>query len=429
MANGLQSACSAFSPEKIFTALGRAFRKCRGDRPAQSNSAYSIGNAINRKPWEIALNIRLKEFLSDPDGRKTVVYVADAPNTSTFRYRVYNIRQWLAGSRIRVCYFYRFELHEIEPHLTRCDLLVFERAKWTVSIQHAIDRAKFLEIPLAYDVDDMICSLEALQPVARALSLDLEDEKSCTFWASWVARGEMVARQCDAYLATNRHLGDWLSQTFSGKPSYVIENGLNREQLEVSDRILQQKRKGFVRSDKFVIGYFSGTRSHIEDFRILVPELTRFLCDYPSAQLVVVGFMEFPAEMQKLVKAGRIVTKPLVDFLQLQAEMAAVDVNVVPLAENDFTNCKSELKYFEAAIVDTLTLATPTYAYAHSIRHGKTGFLCRKDEWYPTLARLIEKAYDVHNMVRSAHQECVMRYSGENYARHAAATLESLMKR
>ncbi len=414
---------------KIFSAFSCLFQKLRDARYLQGDNPYSIENTTNCSPWEVTFDTRLKEFLSDANGQKTVIYVADAPNTSTFRYRVYNIRQCLAGSNIRVCYFYRFELREIELHLKRCDLLVFERAKWTVSIQNAIDRAKSQGIPLAYDVDDMICSLEALQPVAHALNLNLEDEKTCAFWTSWVARGEMVARQCDAYLVTNRYLGNWLSQTFGGKPSYVIENGLNQEQIDVSKRIVQQKEKKATLTDKFIIGYFSGTKSHIEDFKVLAPELLRFLHDYPSAQLVVVGFMEFPAEMRELIDAGRIVTRPLVNFLQLQAEMAAVDVNVVPLINTPFTNCKSELKYFEAAIVDTLTIASPTYAYSHSIRHGETGFLCQEGEWYPTLVRLINRECDVSGMVSMAHRECIARYSGTAYAHRAAEVLKSLMTR
>ena len=410
----------------FFAALGRAFRKHDGGRPAPC--PYSIGDVATRAPWETAFVDRLAEFLSDPGGRRTVVFVADAPNASTFRYRIYNIRQCLGRSPLRICFFYRSELPGVEAHLGLCDLVVLQRVKWTGSLQRTIDRIRALGIPLAYDVDDLICCLDAFPLVAHALNLDLEDERKFSFWMTRVARGEMVARQCDAFIATNRFLADWLSRAFGGKPGHVIENGLNREQLEVSERILRQKRGRPARAGEFVIGYFSGTKSHGRDFEVLAPELARFLRDCPSARLVVVGFMDFPDDLRPFLDAGRVAVRPLVDFLRLQAEMAAVDVSVVPLVENAFTHCKSELKYFEAAAVETLTAASPTYAYAHAIRQGETGFLCRKGEWYPTLARLAEGKCDIAGLAEKARRDCLARYSGEAYARRAEEVLASLLR-
>ena len=80
----------------FFAALCRVFRKHDGGCP--SPCPYSIGDVATRTPWEISFADRLAEFLSDPGGRKTVVFVADAPNASTFRYRIYNIRQCLGRS-------------------------------------------------------------------------------------------------------------------------------------------------------------------------------------------------------------------------------------------------------------------------------------------------------------------------------------------
>jgi len=39
-----------------------------------------------------------------------------------------------------------------------------------------------------------------------------------------------------------------------------------------------------------------------------------------------------------------------------------VEIVIAPLQENVFTNCKSELKYFEAAIVGTIPSYSPKRA-------------------------------------------------------------------
>ena len=41
-----------------------------------------------------------------------------------------------------------------------------------------------------------------------------------------------------------------------------------------------------------------------------------------------------------------------VPYQELQYKIGSVDLNVIPLQKHEFNNCKSELKYFEASIVD-----------------------------------------------------------------------------
>src|SRR5574344_2137514 len=102
--------------------------------------------------------------------------------------------------------------------------------------------------------------------------------------------------------------------------------------------------------DTFILCYFSGTASHVNDFKLISPEIKMLLEDFKDMKLLIVGFMEFPAYMNQLINEGKIIYKSLVDFLELQRLIAEVDVNIVPLIENTFTNCKSELKFFEACI-------------------------------------------------------------------------------
>ena len=53
----------------------------------------------------------------------------------------------------------------------------------------------------------------------------------------------------------------------------------------------------------------------------------------------------------------------------------------MPLQHNLFTNCKSELKYFEAAAIGTATIASPTFAFRHAIEDGVNGWLATAPYW------------------------------------------------
>ena len=67
--------------------------------------------------------------------------------------------------------------------------------------------------------------------------------------------------------------------------------------------------------------------------------------------------------------------------MNLQRLIAEVEINIAPLQDNLFTNCKSELKYFEAAITGTITVASPTYTFSRAIVDGGNSFLAAAYEW------------------------------------------------
>jgi len=82
---------------------------------------------------------------------------------------------------------------------------------------------------------------------------------------------------------------------------------------------------------------------------------------------------------------SRVEFVPFQDFINLQAVIGATEVNIVPLQDNPFTNCKSELKYFEAAVVGTVTIASPIYSFASAIDDGANGYLANSYEWFNKL--------------------------------------------
>jgi glycosyltransferase involved in cell wall biosynthesis len=67
----------------------------------------------------------------------------------------------------------------------------------------------------------------------------------------------------------------------------------------------------------------------------------------------------------------------------------------VPLQSNVFSNSKSELKYFEAAIVETPTLATPTYSFRLAIEDGVNGYLVDAYDWEDRIEQAVRGDLDL----------------------------------
>ena len=192
----------------------------------------------------------------------------------------------------------------------------------------------------------------------------------------------------------------------------VVPNSLNQAQVEVSDKCVADGGK---KHDGFVMGYFSGSPTHAKDFAVVESELICFLKEHNDAKLLVVGYMKFSPEMREMIRVGKVEVHELVDYLELQELMAGVDVNIVPLVMNDFTNCKSELKFFEAAVVETTTIASPIYAFKEAIVDGKNGLLASDDEWYEKLEYLYEYPKENRRMAMMAKKDALKRYYGKEF--------------
>jgi Glycosyl transferases group 1 len=149
--------------------------------------------------------------------------------------------------------------------------------------------------------------------------------------------------------------------------------------------------------------------------------ICRLLARDSRIVLRVVGFFNPGPELRRY--RDRIEFYPLQDFLNLQRLIAEVEINIAPLQDNTFTNCKSELKFFEAAICGTLTLATPTFSFRNSIAHGKTGFLVPSHAWDPALEEAVAIVEDKsrYEAVATAASEYVQAAYGWDCHAHTIA--------
>lgn len=105
-----------------------------------------------------------------------------------------------------------------------------------------------------------------------------------------------------------------------------------------------------------VIGYFPGTKSHDLDVLIVENVLVDILSKEHSCQLFVVG----PVALPKALKALPNVTRKLpVDYLDLFNVMSKCSVVLAPLEASLFNQCKSRVKFLEAAVAGCHLVASP----------------------------------------------------------------------
>ncbi|MBQ3292860.1 glycosyltransferase [Candidatus Saccharibacteria bacterium] len=373
------------------------------------------------EPWTVSLKTREKiarESLKD--GRKLVLYFVDKPDSSTFRYRCYNTFQaTLKSKKWQAVYFFRDEVKTFEELLSKSSLVIMGRQSGqTKIVEKIVELAHKNKIKVGLDVDDLVFDMKYLD-----LMLDAIGEKTNkSYWAGYCAGVQAIAKQMDFFVTTNKFLMDKIKKSYN-KPCVVIRNSLNQEQVDASLAYTRLHKK----HDGFKIGYFSGSPTHAKDFAVAEPEVIRFLEEHDDATLNVVGYMRFSKKAEKLADKKKIKFLPMVDFRKLQRLMAEVDVNIAPLQVNDFTNCKSELKFFEAAAVETTTIASPTYTFSRAITDGENGFLAKPGEWYDKLEYLYKNPSENIKIAKAARKYALENYYGEKFLKEVEEAYDSFM--
>ena len=291
----------------------------------------------------------------------------------------------------------------------KIDLVILQRAVWSFSLENFINILKLNDIKIIFDIDDLIYSTKYVPKYLNNVSRYSEND--INYFFEYSQRLEMIAKMCDGFIVTTQKLYEKVKYDFK-KPVWIFHNFLNQEQENASKEIITLKNNSYS-NDKFIIGYFSGSDSHKRDLEIVESALIKLIKTYDDIYLKIVGYMKLSPELKKLKNKGRILISKYVPFEELEYEIGQVDLNIVPLQNNEFNDCKSELKYFEASIVNTLTCASNNQVYGSVIDDGVDGFLADEMSWFDKIEYIYLNQYNLVDIVENAKNKCLNEYGNK----------------
>jgi glycosyltransferase involved in cell wall biosynthesis len=380
-------------------------------------SLAEIAPVDYREPWDLGFDDRLAALERRP---RRIAYLYDLADNSTFRYP--RLQPGAGPQRVERRSLGRLLLRSrpaaLRPHRRQRRPAGDVPTKYSDVINSIATQFRNRGRPVVYDIDDLVFDPVHAHLIARTIGHPLRDDATWSEWFGYVARCGTAMRLCDGCIATNDRLAAHI-EAFLGKPVKLLQNFINREQLEVSDRVWAAKAAlGFRGDGRIGLGYFSGTPTHRHDFAIAWPAIAAVMRARPAVELTVVGHIDIDAIDTDL--QGRVRKLPFVDYVNLQRAIGEIDLNLVPLQNNVFAHCKSELKYFEAAIVGTPTIASPAHTLAARIADGVNGYLARAHEWEPVLLRAIDDLGAPERMARAARADAEARYAWDRRPRRRA---------
>lgn len=412
-----------------------------------SNSNNQLTEVVNSNSWRITAPLRfirhhiitvldkavrrawrLRKLLArktaPANKRPQIAFISHNINDPGHIYRVERLRKALDP-------YFDTSLHEgtkLEQGMNRINapaILWIWRMPMTPWLEQTITEARENGAKIIFDVDDMCFHPDhystKLMDAIRYLGLDTDEMKD---YASALLA---TARSADFCTATTVPLarelyGKTLHHTF------LLRNTWDDEYRQTC---LEARRKWLAtrKDDYFRIGYAAGSHTHQADFAEALPAIIAVLRANPRARLVLFKTVSlddfgFPNDLQ-----ARVEWRDIVPLYRLPDELARFDVNLAPLEHgNHFCNCKSELKFFETALMGIPTIASPTEPFAAAIENGVSGFLCDDAvSWQNALERLLADPDLAKRMGRAARRAVAWRFGPDYLQMEARAIVEYVL--
>ena len=167
------------------------------------------------------------------------------------------------------------------------------------------------------------------------------------------------------------------------------------------------------------LGYLSGTTTHDRDWWEVEPAVVEVMARHPETELWLGGHLT-PSHVLEPV-ADRVRRLPVLPWYELPGVLRDLDVNLAPLeAVGLFNEAKSAIKWLEAALAGTPTVASPTEPFREAVNPGVNGMLAAKpEEWVDALDLLIADEATRHRLGNRARRDALLRWSpylqGERY--------------
>lgn len=257
---------------------------------------------------------------------------------------------------------------------------IFFRCPITDTVREFIKTAKAENKAVFFDIDDLVIDQKYTDTI-KYLKTMSKDELN--LYNDGVNRMRETLEMCDYAITTTERLATELKNYVSDV--YINRNVASEKMVKLSIKATNEIKHD---KDKIVMSYLSGSITHNDDFKMILPVVQRLMKEHSNLYLKVVGLLDIPEELKEF--ESRILRAPFVSWVELPNIIASIDINLAPLEKTIFNEAKSENKWTEASLCKTITVASDFGAFKKCIRDGVDGVLCNSiEDWYSKLNKVI----------------------------------------
>jgi glycosyltransferase involved in cell wall biosynthesis len=355
------------------------------------------------------------------------LFVDGTNGTSSTPYRVFRVAHGLADLGWNVHCIKGEDLFHIPYPELSARIIVVHRAPYWSPFVEFVQSMRSMGCKIVYDIDDLVFDEDVIPCIDGYKYLD-EDGRAAFHRGLHAYRSFII--NADFCTSTTDFLVKEMARL--GKRTAKIKNAISTENIAYYKQNPVMRR---VRPSPFVIGYYSGTKTHQADFSVAAEAIVQFMELNPDAVFRIVGdfdLTEYPKleRWRHVFSAGevrRVVSVGLMPHDVMVRDQANCDVILAPLElGNPFCESKSELKFFEASLVGCPVIATANETFSRAMRDGALGYLAKNaDEWLEALNSVYNDYGAALNKAKNAHRYVIDNYSQGAIAREAVLAYSS----
>jgi glycosyltransferase involved in cell wall biosynthesis len=344
-------------------------------------------------------HINLPRYIPE---KPTVLLVVEETLPQCFRYRVQQKLEQLQGLKYQVSWVSWRHYKQAQAQLHFCHIVIFYRVPAFREVVETIKYAKSLNKIVFFDIDDLIFNRDAYPEAYE----NLAGQVSLSEYEGLV-QGVRLYREalmlCDYAIASTPSLAKEMERVI-GEGVWCHRNAIDSTLLQF---MYTQSPK--ITRDYISIFYGSGTKTHDADFLIAAPAIASIMEKYPNVRLTVVGYLTLPDLLAPY--QDRVDRIGLLSNLEVYWEfLSQADINIAPLISNLFNDCKSEIKWLEAAVLGVPSVVTDTKTYLE-LQDGEDVLIAStQQEWFEKLDKIVSDAQYRRHIALQAKQKALRDY-------------------
>lgn len=321
----------------------------------------------------------------DPEGYVAILANDDLRQCTHYRVEQKALQFKSAGIPVKI-----FSHHDVQgfmDSLVGARAAIFYRVAALPRILHAILHANSMGLDTYYEVDDLIFDASCYPDPFPSF----EGQISAAEYAGLqfgVPLFRYAMAMCKGSIASTPALAEKMQEVTATTANILIRNALderNEAAITMGAHPIRRDAKTRVR-----IFYGSGTKAHNADFnRLVAPAIFALMQRFAHVDLVIVGHLKLKPELAAM--GDRIITYPFIaDITAYWSVLASCDINLAVLEPGIVADCKSEIKWLEAAVLQIPSIVSATSTYEDVIEDGVDGYIARTPaQWHDMLETLI----------------------------------------
>lgn len=340
--------------------------------------------------------------------KASVLIFGTADLAQCLHYRINQKMEHLQQAGYRVDFIPQSKPAKFMAKAIYYDIAIFYRVPALPEILEAMLYARQLGMTTFYEIDDLIFDPAYFPDHFDSYGGLLKPQEYANLIVD-VPLLEQAMALCDYGIASTPSLQKIIAPRVISGQCFLHRNGFGQLHEQIAQSHPDTTRQTKTTVDIF---YGSGTKAHNEDFdQFAAPAIAAVMQQHREVRLVIAGYLTLPNLL--LPFEDRIICiPPIWDLSSYWTTIVAqADINIAVLKPGLMSDCKSEIKWLEAAMLGVPSLVSATATYREILTDGHTAMLAENEQqWQDKLFQLVRDVELRHSIGQHAWELCWQHY-------------------